>query len=513
MSFEYNVPYVDFVNEFDENDGADTFFDINSQLGNLSISEKAQENGEETGTVSTENEDVTPEENDCEKETNICNVSGQENENNPSLSENCKVSSKSLHTEESPKFKRSEKTEVLTEIIDTTQNIKNNKKRKSDVSLNHNSKFISLAEGVHRFQVSTPPRFHSSSKHNGMIKRKCVNMPKLLTIPQSPSLKTKTRSRPVDYPTAQEREEKEVEEIKSFKLLANPLNPKVFATPKLGQRMPKEPVVVEPFNLTEFKKKEVKKTSSPFVFKAKQVPKAILEHPTGIPEKKKIPITNPSTPSVLSKHRQKFQMIQEVSDGKLKVVYEDAYNTGVPLPGSKLEKTVPKPFSFEERTKMIFKLKEEKIKQVLQEEKEARIFHANPLPKYMKKMPKYLDVSQSTCKSSDSEEVSKPIFKAQPASVLYKQPFVPKKSEQSSIAPNNIVLHTEQRAKQRAEFDAALKEHYQSIEEEMRRRREREQQKAEEEAALLRQQTVIKANPIRYYKPVLEVAKASLTSP
>ena len=42
---------------------------------------------------------------------------------------------------------------------------------------------------------------------------------------------------------------------------------------------------------------------------------------------------------------------------------------------------MPEPFSFENRDKAMFEKKEEKIKQVLEEEKKAREFHAKPILK------------------------------------------------------------------------------------------------------------------------------------
>ncbi|GLH10312.1 Protein of unknown function [Gryllus bimaculatus] len=41
MSYEYNVPYVDFITSFGENDGADKFFDVNTELEKLSIKERS----------------------------------------------------------------------------------------------------------------------------------------------------------------------------------------------------------------------------------------------------------------------------------------------------------------------------------------------------------------------------------------------------------------------------------------------------------------------------------------
>ena len=60
-----------------------------------------------------------------------------------------------------------------------------------------------------------------------------------------------------------------------------------------------------------------------------------------------------------------------------------APHRGVPvlLPPHPRKATLPEPFSFENRDKAMFEKKEEKIKQVLEEEKRAREFHAKPILK------------------------------------------------------------------------------------------------------------------------------------
>lgn len=53
--------------------------------------------------------------------------------------------------------------------------------------------------------------------------------------------------------------------------------------------------------------------------------------------------------------------------------------------------------------------------------------------------------------------MSYPQFKARPSTVVHKKPFVPKKVEHPIIV-ENFLLSTEQRAKEREEFDKKLKE-------------------------------------------------------
>ncbi|GLH11293.1 Uncharacterized protein GBIM_16097 [Gryllus bimaculatus] len=443
MAYEYNVPHMDFVEKFHQDDGADAFFDIHEQLENklsLNESEELESRIEEIPTVSHSEDDALT----------------------------CVTCLPDLEKRENG---------VLQEITGSVQNIAENRKRKSDVD-HKIMKFISLAEGVKEFQGHIRSTYHSQSQKIG----------------------------------AEERAQKEIEEIESFKLKAKPVNKKIFEPPQLGRRVPRAPLVVEPFNLTEYKRKETKE-SSPFQFKAKPVPKGMLQHPLGVPDKIVLPVTSPHTPSFVAKHRSKIQTIEEIN-GKLTVVEKSPVHTNVPI-GKMLDKTLPQPFSFEERDKLMMKNKEEKIKKVLQEEKEARIFHANPVPTYIKKCTKEMcneSRSPSRVTLPNDQEKNVP-FKAQPATVLLKEPFKPKLPERSFTQPGNVTLHTEHRALSRKEYDEYLKLRAEEIEAERQRRKELEMIKQEKEVALLRQQAVHKAQPIRSYRPIPDRPRTAVTSP
>ena len=60
-----------------------------------------------------------------------------------------------------------------------------------------------------------------------------------------------------------------------------------------------------------------------------------------------------------------------------------APHRGVPvlLPPVPRKSTQPAPFSFETRDKLLMEKKEEKIQKILEEERKAREFHANPIMK------------------------------------------------------------------------------------------------------------------------------------
>ena len=94
-------------------------------------------------------------------------------------------------------------------------------------------------------------------------------------------------------------------------------------------------------------------------------------------------------------------------------------------------------------------------------------------------------------------------FRANPATVLHKEPFVPHKVDRPLLMVDNIVLHSEVRSEQRAKYDAKrMREEYQRMTENLQRRalRAREESK---ELAEYRKQLVHKAQPIHQYAPIV----------
>ena len=71
-------------------------------------------------------------------------------------------------------------------------------------------KFVPMAEAVRQFQKATPPRFHSRAA--GEVGKSSSNLE--MTVPKTPKLATKGRSRPTTAKSAIEEEEEEVAKIK-----------------------------------------------------------------------------------------------------------------------------------------------------------------------------------------------------------------------------------------------------------------------------------------------------------
>ena len=109
-----------------------------------------------------------------------------------------------------------------------------------------------------------------------------------------------------------------------------------------------------------------------------------------------------------------------------------------------------------------------------------------------------LQLSEMVRKEKENAE-----FRAKDAKVLYKSPFRAKTDGRQITEVSNMVLHTELRREQRAEFDKECRN-----KEEQRERDDRERQEAAEaeeakRVALLRQRMVHKAQPVRRYVPTV----------
>lgn len=230
-----------------------------------------------------------------------------------------------------------------------------------------------------------------------------------------------------------------------------------------------------------------------------------------------------------------------------------------PVKRSKI--TVTRSLSFENKIKEVQKKKDEKIKQIIEEEKKARVFKAHKVPEFkpvlvrgrsrdnlLKKSMENLSIKPSINTSANSNKSlgdskknltadlkkSRENLSSRPKNLLKPPlsiPFVaakktapatkvtqnqenrnakgavpkilePKcKLSQKSVAVLTE-LNTDIRAKQRKEFDEQLKKR--EMEEEERQKKEEEERLAREKAEKLelRKQAEVKARPMPVYKPM-----------
>ncbi|XP_040465700.1 targeting protein for Xklp2 isoform X9 [Falco naumanni] len=438
------------------------------------------------------------------------------------------------------------------------------------------SEYVSLAEQVEAFQKRTPSRYHLRSRKSdeGPVPAKLVKA--RLTKPKTPVLRTKQRFRPITCKTTAELEAEEIEKIKQYKFKAQEFNPKIFEG---GALLPKKPSVkdlTQPIGFELETEKRVQERDSKkqqeeehFEFHSRPCPTKILEDVVGVPEKKVLPITVPKSPVFTLKSRtqtssrdEKQEMFSHFLRSRpsvcVAVALEDKQEKevvpviranpmrhyGVPFKPKMPEQRHVEvcPFSFDARDKERQIQKEKKIEEMQKEE--VPKFKALPLPYFdhvqlpEKKVknptqpePFNLQVDERGAaklqiwKQQLEEDLKRQkeaaCFKARPNTVVYQEPFVPKRGNKQlseslsgSVVPESFELATEKRAKERQEFEKRLA-HREAIRERCQERlRQEEEEREKEEVAKLRQEMVHKANPIRKYRNVeVKPSDQPLTTP
>uniref|UniRef100_A0A8C6V738 TPX2 microtubule nucleation factor n=1 Tax=Naja naja TaxID=35670 RepID=A0A8C6V738_NAJNA len=410
-------------------------------------------------------------------------------------------------------------------------NLSCGKKRKLDEA---SAEYIPLAQQVEIFQKRTPQRYHLRNQKEEEGPSRPVKPQ--LTNPKTPCLETKRRLRPPTCKSTAELENEEITKFQQYRFKAQELNYRIL---ECGPLLPKKPPMKEltkpiGFNLEiekRIQERESKKVQEeePFEFHSRPCPTRILEDVVGVPEKKKLPITVPKSPAFALKNKV-GALVREEKKEKVEEVAHVIKAKPMPHPGVpfKPKATEPRlveacPFSFDARDKERLLQKEKKIEELQKEE--VPKFKAHPLPQFdhinlpekkvkspTKPEPFQLAIDargavrqemwQQHLKEEMKRQKEAAIFKAQPSQVLHQEPFLPKKDSKLLLVPDHFVLATEQRAKERLEFENRLAE----LEAEKARLQEAtrrvEEERAKEERAKLREELVHKANPVRKYTNV-----------
>ncbi|KFQ31401.1 Targeting protein for Xklp2-B, partial [Merops nubicus] len=415
------------------------------------------------------------------------------------------------------------------------------------------TEYVSLAEQVEAFQKRTPPRYHLRSRKSeeGPVPRK---VPKArLTHPKTPLLLTKQRFRPPTCKTTAELEAEEMEKIQQYKFKAQELNHKIFEG---GPLLPKKPAVKEltqpiGFELEiekRIQERESKKQQEEehFEFHSRPCPTKILEDVVGVPEKKVLPVTVPKSPAFTLRSRTRMPGREEEKEKEVVPVIKanPVPHYGVPFKPKMPEQRHVEvcPFSFDARDKERQIQKEKKIEELQKEE--VPKFKALPLPYFDQvKLPEKkvknptqpepfnLQIDErgaaklQSWKQQLKEDLKKQkeaaCFKARPNTVMYQEPFVPKKENKmlseslsGSVVPESFELATEKRAKERQEYEKRLAVVEAEKEKNQEMIRQQEEEREREEIAKLRQELVHKANPIRKYCSVeVKPSDQPLTTP
>lgn len=367
---------------------------------------------------------------------------------------------------------------------------------------NQSGHYQSMAQKVYQWQKKTPERFRVKSlqeQNQGPQHASTDKAPQKLTAPKTPNLKARERKRPLpsDCVSREEQEKMQEAEMKSYKFKATELNRKIFeCNGTLGVYMePKKPLTeAEPFHFHSEERAEVHKTKEQ-VHGEDEYPKQIKAQP-----------------------------------------FPDFSNVFKPeLPH---RSTHSQPFSFDQRDKELKQKKEETIKSIiLEEEKKASEFQAQPLPSFpapalpsstkclTEPVPFNLSTENRGAVKAEKwgqklqQEIEgermKRVFKARSTNVIYNAPFVPDKS---TAKPNTKIeefsMNSEKRAKEREIYEMHKTER--ELEEEAMRKQLEKEREEEERMNLknLRRQLVHKPNPIRKYR-ALEIKQSDreLTNP
>ncbi|XP_022257918.1 targeting protein for Xklp2 homolog [Limulus polyphemus] len=424
-----------------------------------------------------------------------------------------------------------------------------NRKRGRDAA--PQEEYHSLAEQIKAFHSATPERFHCSRP--GTKPKSDVQAKQLVpTIPHTPKFCSTSRHRPVTAISQAQKEELEVEEMKKYKFKARPVNHKIFTQPMTGisKVETKQSTRPEGFQLkTEvryhLRERNQASTEEPkYEFHAQPLPKKILEGPRGLKEKEHLPLTHPKSPAFALKGRvllwkKDEDLTEEEENLSMAVIKANPVpHSGIPF-RPKLQKKVTQsePFSFHNKDKERWALKEERIKEELEKERKMRNFRAQPLPSPsqsgLPSFPKksltkpepfqlstdYRGSDQAARLQREKEEEEErqreaAVFKARPAAVLYKEPFIPAKAQKSLTEFEDLNLHTEQRATEREKFEMWKQQREEELAAELQRRKEQEEEEERARVAQMRIEAVHKAQPVKHFKPVLiKPSDKTLTNP
>ncbi|XP_057292042.1 targeting protein for Xklp2-A-like [Hydractinia symbiolongicarpus] len=356
-------------------------------------------------------------------------------------------------------------------------------------------KWESMAQFTMNFQTKTPERFRMKPRKDedncSVDGEKKKSHKVQVTVPKTPLLMTRTRSRPANVESAEEREIKEAESVKSYQFKATEFNPKIVEMQ--GMYGVKQ---VPEASTTQVK---------PFHFELD----SRTDH-----RKQKEDVNKPA---------------EKTATGKAKI------NTSLPSKMDKPKRTEVKPFSFESRDKERYQKKEEKIKEIMEGEKKLHEFHARPLPSFSPEVlpapatkpitepqPFHISVGSTAyqqklkqkLEAEAEEERAKRQFKAQNADVVKNKPFKPLTGLIPPTSPNQVVMNSDIRAKERAKFEEWKSEQNRLMEMEKMRIQKEKELEEERQLKLMRKEAVPKSHPVRRYKHIeLQKSDKPLTTP
>ncbi|KYM93897.1 PREDICTED: targeting protein for Xklp2 [Cyphomyrmex costatus] len=517
-----------------------------------------------------EKQDKEEDNKECnKKDIEKCNETGNKKYNEEDDKESQKESKESF---DSKKENNQDEVDVMTKIGNQTQPLNkhsvltwyNHRRSLPKRRMSVNKKFVSLAEAVSRYQNETPKRFHTrSNKANNITS---IPLSKLTqnrlkpTIPISPALISKNRSRPVKVLSQEEREKLEMEEMKKHRIKANPIPSNVLRS----SRVIKKPMTATDNSTIESNEK----VSSTNLSQLNKSPLSNRDKASCGPKNVKLLVTNSSglivereevtffgvpkdinaTKNVTRivpfsfearnkdlqiKKKQRLKDLQEASKTKTEFHARPVPNfSKPPTPPAKQQQSakksiLPCPFSFDDRDKRVSVKKEQLVKQLLEEDKRARVFRANPVPVFKPVMirgrskenlsakNKNMKIVNEQVEDQENKEPNIDSFKAERKNIEKAKNTVGTIDKQKvPLKAYPFKLNTDKRAKERCEFNEKMRRKEM---EEAAKRQEVEKKKLESEKLVkteLRKLTEVKARPMPLYKsPVIIKGTKKLTDP
>jgi len=409
--------------------------------------------------------------------------------------------------------------------------------------------FTSLAECVSSFETRTPRRF----------KGRAANMPpspmdkmdaSKLTTPQSPSFVSDKRSRPAA--AYQTREEKEVEMMAEFAknpFKAQPLNAAILES-------------AGTIGVSAIEKKELTQAVSPKFASDARARKHVIEAPVspkpfkaskigaGVPELKMAKIevkkcTVAVSPTLTSARRARAVEVEEVKPVAFKAqpIPAAVVKPHKPVEIAHKPLTEPKPFKLHGDALHAQAQAEAERKRAEEERKlaEARNFKATPIQHYTdthscatpsaptltESAPFNLasDKLHAAAKADwekqleaelEEERAQFSSFRAKPAAVLEKSPFIAKKSNKALTEISNFTLASDKRSAEREQFDIQVAQKQRELDIKKQEEAEAKIRAEEEEVQIMRKtQMSFKATPIMNFdKPfTAQLSAKALTTP
>lgn len=405
--------------------------------------------------------------------------------------------------------------------------------------------FSSLAEQVNKYQKGTPDRFRTRPRGRSQSPSRMrlrSQSPRGCTIPQSPALSTKGRSRPAYTLSQAEREALELEDAKKHQFHAKGVGEMVpkYKHPEIEHRPCTVPA---PFNVAnKLFTKPQPQPEQRVEFHSKPVNKKILQGPVGVPPRQQAVLSVPESPAFRLKERlaARKPTVEAVAEPERILRAKPVPHYGVPvqLPPASKRATVPAPFSFSERDQHSVQKKEDKIKKIMEEEKAAREFHANPISKGLEhprlperkvqpptqaapfqfkieeRVENRLNKWQEDMKKELEEQRQAANFKATEAKVLHQAPFMTKPSDKPLSELSNFTLHSDRRAEDREKYEKERLKREIDLDQARREGEQRRKHEENEQVSRMRKQAVHKAQPIKEYKGIqIRPSEKPLTNP